>query len=180
MTLAAFAVCIIARRSVLLLSAFMLITIACVATISSVPALASMLRLDELGNDNSSGFGRLVLPPIWLGRLVMDGTTFFQRRWRGGALLRRSGSAWPVVKLTYEYGLAAAIAYAVFILANVSRASLPVLLIPLLLVHQVTGGYLVQPVWIGPGSLCSARCLSSSRKTRLAMGASEGVARGLE
>ena len=39
--------------------------------------------------------------------------------------------------------------YLVFILTNVRRATMPILMIPLLVVQQVTGGYLVQPAWIG-------------------------------
>jgi hypothetical protein len=178
-----FAVCVLARRSAFLFCAFVAITIGGVAMVFSIPTLASMLRLDELWTNNSSGFGRLVLPPMWLGRLVMDGGHFIHGD-GAGSVTEEVGSAWPVVKLTYEYGLAAAIAYAVFIVTNVSRASLPILLVPLLFVYQFTGGYLVQPAWIGlVVLLCTMFVVSPSDKAACAAIAgapSEETVQGLD
>jgi hypothetical protein len=169
--LGAFGVCVLARRSLFVFGAFAAITIGGLATAFSIPALSSMLRLDELWTHNSSGFGRLVLPPMWLGRLIMDGGYVFHGD-GAGSVTEEVGSAWPIVKLTYEYGLAAAIAYAVFIVTNVSRASLPMLLAPLIVVYQFTGGYLVQPAWIGlVVLLCTLFVVSSSNKVALAASA---------
>jgi hypothetical protein len=143
-----FAVCLVARKSIVLVGLLALIALAALATISADASLMSMLRLDELTNEKSSGYGRLVAPMIWLCRLVMDGAYWFKGD-GAGSVTEDVGSAWPIVKLTYEYGLAAAIMYLVFILTNARRATLPVVMLPLLLVHQFTGGYLVQPAWIG-------------------------------
>ena len=116
--------------------------------ITADAGLMSALRLDELTNERSSGFSRLVSPLVWLLRLIMDGSYFFKGN-GAGSVTEDVGSAWPVVKLTYEYGLAASAMYLVFIFTNVRRATMSMLMIPLLVVHQVTGGYLVQPAWIG-------------------------------
>jgi len=153
--LAVFAICILARNSIALLGVLAVIAVAALAAISADASLMSTLRLDELSNERSSGFSRLVSPILWLGRLIMDGRYFF-RGDGAGSVSEDVGAAWPTVKLAYEYGLAAAVMYLLFIVTTMRRATLPVLMIPLLFVHQLTGGYLVQPAWIGLiASLCT-------------------------
>ena len=104
--LGVFALCWLSRKSPILVATFIVAAIAVMTVIAADAGLMSALRFDELTNERSSGFSRLVSPLIWLIRLIMDGRYFFKGD-GAGSVAEDVGSAWPVVKLTYEYGLAA-------------------------------------------------------------------------
>lgn len=110
--------------------------------------LFELFRISELSREESSGYGRIVLPLLSILHLIGSEGSIFSGR-GAGSITDQFGSAWPALKLIYEYGLATAVAYGGLVAVSVSRSPYPVLMLVLVLIFQFTGGYLLQPVWIG-------------------------------
>lgn len=102
-------------------------------------------RLAELGIRDSSAFERLIAPAHALLALTGDPGHVFSGT-GAGTVPSEAGSAWPVTKLVQEYGLAALIAFEVFLLCGNAYAFNPALIAALLVIYHFTGGYLLSPV----------------------------------
>ena len=72
--------------------------------------LAGLGRLAELTSPGSSGYDRLVLPLASFYRVVGDPGGWLAGH-GAGQISAEFGNAWPLVKLTYEYGLPTAAAW---------------------------------------------------------------------
>ncbi|WP_165073349.1 hypothetical protein [Paludisphaera rhizosphaerae] len=129
--------------------------ISAAATIAVVVAFASGLgsqmshRFEELSTEKSSGHGRLMMPVTTLIEILISGKNVCHGLGAGTITDDTGGSAWPILKVVYEYGVLAGIGYAALIALSLYRSPIPELTLALFVVFQFTGGYLVQPMLIG-------------------------------
>jgi hypothetical protein len=107
--------------------------------------LAALGRLAELSRPGSSGYDRLVLPLASFWRVVGDPGGWLAGR-GAGRITEDFGNAWPLVKLTYEYGLPTAAAWLALVGAAIASRERAGLRIAVFVVFQFTGGYLLSPV----------------------------------
>ncbi len=105
-------------------------------------------RVGELGNQDSSGFGRLVAPLIQLSGVMGDPSSLYTGAGAGNIGIASSitSSAWPIVKLAIEYGLPTTVLFMFFMLSSFSRPSVRPLAVALFFVFNFTGGYLLSPI----------------------------------
>ncbi|HET9068881.1 MAG TPA: hypothetical protein VFN28_09565 [Amaricoccus sp.] len=109
--------------------------------------LASLGRLAELASPGSSGYDRLVLPLASFWRVVGDPGGWLAGH-GAGRITADFGNAWPMVKLTYEYGLPTALLWLAFFAVAIAGRERVGLRIAVFLVFQLTGGYLLSPVML--------------------------------
>ena len=130
--------------------------LAVVALIDS--QLATLGRLAELSRPGSSGYERLVLPLASFYRLVGDPGGWLAGH-GAGQITADFGNAWPMVKLTYEYGLPTAVAWlALFVGGDLGRGRMRGLRIAVFVVFQFTGGYLLSPIMVLFVALACSMC----------------------
>ena len=104
-------------------------------------------RLDELGDKDSSGFGRLIQPAQELVKLISDWDYLFAGT-GAGSITPDYGSAWPATKLVKEYGLLSMVAFLLFFASGVTGAFNVPLKIAMVMIFQLTGGYLLSPIMV--------------------------------
>ena len=131
--------------------------------IDSGSELARLGRLAELESPGSSGYDRLVAaagvalrgggrPGVWLAGHG------------AGQITAAYGNAWPMVKLTYEYGLPTALAWiALFATAIRGRTNVGYR-IAVLVVFQFTGGYLLSPIMVLFAALSCTMCAVAAER----------------
>ncbi len=117
-----------------------------VSTISTAD-LPLVGRMSELGQADSSGYGRLLAPLSGLIDLASQPRFFFTGM-GAGQITSSFGSAWPLTKLVFEYGLATGAAYFLLVLKWFNWRANPPIAAALFVVFQFTGGYLVNPFLI--------------------------------
>ena len=103
-------------------------------------------RVSELSSPDSSGNARLIMPADELGIALVDPNYLITGIGAGQLDKETTGSAWPVVKLITEYGFLAMVSYLVLLLVSLIRGPNRPLSIGLLIIFQLTGGYLLNPV----------------------------------
>ncbi|MET3925008.1 hypothetical protein [Devosia sp. 2618] len=115
----------------------------------SLGALDAVLaRGDEFSRSDSSGYARVVLPFLQLVEALQGAVNPFSAYGAGNAPTAQS-SAWPVVKLTFEYGVLATTCLMALIWGASYRRDRLYLCVPLLTAFNFTGGYLHNPVVTG-------------------------------
>jgi hypothetical protein len=104
-------------------------------------------RLDELHNENSSGSGRLLIPASQFLVLMFDPSYLLMGSGPGSTGLEL-GSAWPILKLTSEYGLLTMVSFLILYgVGIIGNFNLP-LKVALSVVYHFTGGYLLNPIMV--------------------------------
>jgi hypothetical protein len=111
---------------------------------SDLPLLS---RLKELGETQTSGYGRLVAPLQALITLAPNPELLFSGH-GAGEVPPAFGSPWPITKLIYEYGLLTALVYVMLICRSFSGGYNAPLRAALFVVFQFTGSYLLSPFLI--------------------------------
>ena len=114
--------------------------------------LATLGRLAELSRPGSSGYDRLVLPLASFYRLVGDPGGWLAGH-GAGQITTDFGNAWPMVKLTYEYGLPTAVAWLALFVAPRSGAG-----------AGWASGSRSSSSSSSPAAICSARSWCSSSR----------------
>jgi hypothetical protein len=115
--------------------------------IDSGSEIARVGRLAELSSPGSSGYDRLVLPLASLFEVVGDPGSWLTGH-GAGQITTEYGNAWPLVKLTYEYGLPTALAWMALFAAAIWGRTRVGYRIAILIVFQFTGGYLLSPIMV--------------------------------
>ena len=141
--------------------------LALVALIDS--QLATLGRLAELSRPGSSGYERLVLPLASFYRLVGDPGGWLAGH-GAGQITADFGNAWPMVKLTYEYGLPTAVAWLALFVAAIGARENAGVRIAVFVVFQFTGGYLLSPIMVLFVALACSMCAVSAERAGLATG----------
>jgi hypothetical protein len=145
------------------------------ALIDSDGRLATLWRLAELSSPGSSGYERLVVPLASFYRVLGDPGGWLAGH-GAGQITGEFGNAWPMVKLTYEYGLPTAVAWLALFLAAIRGSVLVAWRVAILVVFQVTGGYLLSPVMVLFAALSAAMLTVAPERTRLRRGLVEAAA----
>ena len=114
---------------------------------SSGEGLTFLSRLNELGNRDSSGFGRLIQPAQELVKLISDWDYLFAGT-GAGSITPDYGSSWPATKLAKEYGLLSMVAFLLFFASCVTGAFNMPLKAAMVIIFQLTGGYLLSPIMV--------------------------------
>ena len=148
--------------------------LALVALINS--QLATLGRLAELSRPGSSGYDRLVLPLASFYRLVGDPGGWLAGH-GAGQITTDFGNAWPMVKLTYEYGLPTAVAWLALFVAAVWGRERAGFRIAVLVVFQFTGGYLLSPIMVLFVALACSMCAVQREGAGDSPGAPHGFAK---
>jgi hypothetical protein len=117
-----------------------------------LPLISRMDELETAGVVGGAGSGgvRLVVPFKLLIEYLSDPTYFFTGSGAGSTTAKfGSVSPWPILKLTYEYGVITMIAYCLLFASAVftSTRNLPLKII-VMIVFQFTGGYLVDTITV--------------------------------
>ena len=95
-----------------------------------------------------------------------------------GQITAEFGNAWPLVKLTYEYGLPTAVAWlALFVAAIWGAGAGSGLRIAVFVVFQFTGGYLLSPIMVLFAALSCAMCAVSRERADRQPAAPRGFAK---
>ena len=104
-------------------------------------------RVNELDVKNSSGSERLVAPLIEFAQVLQDPGHLLSGE-GAGALSKADAnvSAWPVVKLAYEYGLLTALLFMTLFVVAFIGAPIPAAAFGWFLIFNFTGGYLLTPI----------------------------------
>jgi hypothetical protein len=103
---------LLARESTKVASISVLLgVVTLVVAVSAGAELPLLSRMSELHQPSSSGSGRLLLPPLSLAAYASDPAYFFVGD-GAGSITVTDGVAWPLLKLTKEYGLCAALMFA--------------------------------------------------------------------
>lgn len=109
--------------------------------------LSMLPRVGELTNTSSSGYGRLITPFVTLFKVLSDAGYLFTANGAGQIPLE-FGSAWPLLKLAYEYGITAALSWFLLISASMwGKTNIP-FRIATFVTFQFTGGYLLSPAMV--------------------------------
>lgn len=103
-------------------------------------------RLTELGDSNSSGGGRMLLPALTLVERLSD-ISYFLIGDGAGSIDRRM-LAWPLLKVLTEYGLIAMMSFVALYAVSIWGADNFALKVALSVVYLFTGGYLLDPVML--------------------------------
>ena len=138
--------------------------------------LAGLGRLAELTSPGSSGYDRLVLPLASFYRVVGDPGGWLAGH-GAGQISAEFGNAWPLVKLTYEYGLPTAAAWLGLFAAAIAARERVGLRIAVFAVFQFTGGYLLSPVMVLFAVLSCTMCALSRERAELRPGRPPGFAK---
>jgi hypothetical protein len=138
--------------------------------------LASFGRLAELSRPGSSGYDRLVLPLASLYRVAGDPGGWLAGH-GAGQITPEFGNAWPMVKLTYEYGLPTAMAWLALFAAAIWERERVGFRIAVFVVFQFTGGYLLSPVMVLFVALGCCMCALSRRHAAVREGWPAGFAK---
>jgi hypothetical protein len=104
-------------------------------------------RVDELSNSGSSGYGRLVLPFTSFAGFFFDPSYWFTGN-GAGRITMEYGSPWPLLKLSYEYGVLPALLWIAFFVFSVAGRVNGPFRLGLFVVFQFTGGYLLSPIMV--------------------------------
>jgi hypothetical protein len=115
--------------------------------LSSGEGIPFLSRLNELNNQDSSGFGRLIQPAQELLKLMADSNYLFAGT-GAGSITPDFGSAWPATKLAKEYGLLSMVAFLLFFASSVMGAFNVPLKAAMVIAFQLTGGYLLGPTMV--------------------------------
>lgn len=125
-----------------------IVTVICVGIVGLLTAylwganIPMISRLDELDHP-SSGWDRMVVPATRLVELMGDPGDFFTGR-GAGATGPELGNAWPMLKLTYEYGILPTIFYVILYLLVITHDRLNIAWkVAVSFMYQFTGGYLL-------------------------------------
>ena len=132
--------------------------------IESGSQIATLGRLAELSSPGSSGYDRLILPLASLYQVVGDPGGWLTGH-GAGQITEAYGNAWPVVKLTYEYGLPTAVAWLALFVAAIWGPQNAGYRIAVFVVFQFTGGYLLSPIMVLFAALSCAMCAVSAERT---------------
>jgi hypothetical protein len=112
----------------------------------NLPLISRLGELDQStvgAGYSASGALRLIIPWNGLIELLSDPSYLFTGTGAGSTARASLGSAWPILKLTREYGIIAMISYAAFFLSGfVSKHNIP-LKVAAWVVFNFTGGYLL-------------------------------------
>ena len=120
---------------------------------ADLPLISRLGELDQSTVGAASGAIRLIIPWNSLIELLSDPSYLFTGTGAGstagaGATGLYLGSAWPILKLTREYGMLAMISYVVFFTSGfASKYNVP-LKVAAWVVFNFTGGYLLDPSMI--------------------------------
>jgi hypothetical protein len=109
--------------------------------------LPFLSRLDELGDKDSSGFGRLIQPAQELVKLISDRDYLFAGT-GAGSIPPDYGSAWPATKFVKEYGLLSMVTFQLLFASSVTGAFNVPLKAAMVITFQLTGGYLLSPIMV--------------------------------
>ena len=136
------------QRPAFIVGVLVLAGLALMAAVGTGAGTRLVLRLNELGDVDSSGFGRLVAPLLIFGDVASRPWAVFTGSGAGtiDTAMTQQASAWPVVKLAVEYGFVTAIAFMAMIVMAMWRAPVTGLAVGLFVVFNFTGGYLLSPV----------------------------------
>lgn len=116
--------------------------------VTAAPTLATRLRLDEVLDERSSAFSRLSMPAINMVETLANRSTPLLGA-GAGAIDESAGVAWPIVKVLFEYGVLSGILYLALMGFGVSRPHNAALSVSFLIIFHFTGGYLMEPSWMG-------------------------------
>jgi hypothetical protein len=133
--------------------------------IDSGGRLATLGRLAELNSPGSSGYDRLVLPLASLYEVVGDPGAWLTGH-GAGQITAAFGNAWPLVKLTYEYGLPTAVAWIALFATAISGRTMVGYRIAVFVVFQFTGGYLLSPIMVLFAALTCSMCAVSAGRAQ--------------
>ncbi|MBK1658093.1 hypothetical protein [Paracraurococcus ruber] len=103
-----------------------------------------LMRLEGFSVQGSSERGRVIQPAMQLLHLLGEENGFLLGR--GAGQVEDGIASWPVVKLLWEYGVLAVIAFLALMQRAVTWRLNPWLVLPLMVVFHLTGGYLLNPV----------------------------------
>jgi hypothetical protein len=118
-----------------------------VATFVGTENLPLLSRLSELGHKGSSGNGRLLLPAASLATYITN-PAYFLTGAGAGSMTGDDGVAWPILKLTKEYGSCAALAFAVLYLDGLKGPSSLALKVALSIIFNFVSGPLLSPAGV--------------------------------
>jgi hypothetical protein len=104
-------------------------------------------RLAELSTPGSSGSGRLVQPVVELLGIVADPMHLVSGIGPGN--MTTMASTWPFIKIVAEYGVVSAVFFLIYQTVASARAAMWTIAIPLIVIFNFTGAYLVNPVMSG-------------------------------
>ena len=98
-------------------------------------------RAGELSDPKSSGYARIVVPFTAMAEELRDPARIITGRGAGSSPTGVNVVQWPIQKLTYEYGLLAAVAFHLFLLvAMLGRPVSRTLAVTILIPHELFGG----------------------------------------
>ena len=120
------------------------INIVVVIAVSAGAELPLLSRMSELHQQGSSGSGRLLLPSLSIVAYATDPTYFFVGA-GAGSITDADGVAWPLLKLTKEYGLLAALTFAALYLTACGGRFNLALKVSLSIVFNFVSGSLLSP-----------------------------------
>jgi|GEM_PF-4615623 len=106
-------------------------------------------RLGEFSSTNTSGYSRLIAPFLQLTDALTRPNYLFTGA--GAGNINHSTSAvWAVTKLTYEYGVAAALCFMALIVASIWKSPTKGLAFGMFIIVNFIGGYLQEPsfMWL--------------------------------
>lgn len=131
-----------------ILVASLSLAVMAVPTLATAPTLATRLRLDEVLDERSSAFSRLSMPVTSIAETLAKRPTLFMGA-GAGAIDESAGVAWPIAKVLFEYGVLSGVLYLALMGFGVSRPYNAALSISFLIIFHFTGGYLLEPSWMG-------------------------------
>lgn len=103
-----------------------------------------LMRMEGFSVPGSSERGRVIQPAMQLLYLLGEEDGFLLGR--GAGQVEDGVASWPVVKLMWEYGALAVIAFLVLMQSAVTWRLNPWLVLPLMVMFHLTGGYLLNPI----------------------------------
>ncbi len=139
---------LLARQTPRVAGLLLVVAIAGLVTADALHVTLPLLsRVSELGKDNSSGTGRLLIPAADLLRLLTDPAHLIKGT-GAGSTTENAGSLWPIAKLLQEYGLATMASFIIFFLFGIVGSFNIPLKVALAITYNFTGGYLLNPVMV--------------------------------
>ena len=105
-------------------------------------------RLSELSDPTTSGYGRISQPAFLLFENLTDPNRILTGDGAGSPATQLAGSAWPLVKLLIEYGIATSILFMIFQVTCIWGGRDREIKAALFFVFNFTGGYLLSPVMV--------------------------------
>jgi hypothetical protein len=115
---------------------------------ANLPLISRMNELDTSTGGRASGGDRLVIPLDNFIGFISDPAYLFTGS-GAGSTTAEFGNAWPIVKLTHEYGVVAMVSFVVLYISAVFAGgyNLP-LKVATAVIFQFTGGYLLSTVLV--------------------------------